>query len=230
MAKDSERDTEAPAEPAHTFGNRRSEHRTGSEVSEDLGAPKDAQIEDTAPQEVAVEGALGPAPDLAVVDSEALQIEIIQPERGIGCKMPYEIYRASVLLMREGVTPRDLQKKYGYGGTTFYEIKARHADIIPSHAQMVNRRDEDLMLKCQDKMAEGMDNGKLSVNQIPFAYGVINTNYANRTGSNVSKSLVIHASVDKNDLGSLLSGAKAKAADYKSTTDDDSPHKNSVDV
>ena len=164
------------------------------------------------------------------MDREALQVEIIQPDRGIGCKMPYEIYRASVLLMREGVTPRDLQAKYGYGGTTFYEIKARHADIIPTHAEMVNRRDEDLMLKCQDKMAEGMDNGKLSVNQVPFAYGVINQNYANRTGSNVSKSLVIHASVDKNDLGSLISGTNTKTADYKSTTDDDSPHKNSTDV
>ena len=225
MAKDRNRDTEAPAEPAHTFGNRRSEHRAGSEVSEDLGAPKDAQIEDTAPQEVAVQGG-----DLAVIDNEAPAIDVVQPSRGCGSRMPYQTYRSIILLLREGVPVVKLSDRYAVSTPTIHELKARHSDDIPTHRALIVGKSENLRELLSDKMTEAVQNGKMSPNQYAFTYGVISDKYHVETGQNGSKHEHIHVQLDKNDLGSLLSGAKSNELDTESSKPDQNDHKNSVDV
>ena len=225
MAKDRKRDTEAAPEPAHLFGGGRREPRTGPEVSEGLGAVKAPESEDTALTEGAVSGS-----DLAVLDAEARALEVVQPERGCGSRMPYQKYRSIILLLREGVPVVKLSDRFAVSTTTIHELKARHSDDIPTHRETIIGKSENLRELLSDKMTEAVQNGKMSPNQYAFTYGVISDKYHVETGQNGSKHEHIHVSVDKNDLGSLLTGTKPQAADYKSTTDDDSPHKNSVDV
>ena len=225
MAKDCKRDTEAPAEPAHTFGNRRSEHRTGSEVSEDLGAVKAPEIEDTAPQEVAVEGG-----DLAILDSEARAIKVVQPPRGSGSRMPYDTYRSIILLLREGVPVVHVSDRFGIATTTIHEMKKRHEDIVPPHRDVMARKSENLREVLSDKMIETVQSGRMSPNQYAFTYGVISQHYQTETGQGGPKHAHVHINLDKNDLGSLLSGAKPNELDTESSKPDQNDHKNSVDV
>lgn len=225
MAKDRKPSPEAAPEPAHLFGGGRGKPRTGQKASEDLGAVKAPQIEDTAPQDGTVSGS-----DLAVLDSEAQALDVVQPDRGIGCRMPYENYRAIVLLLREGVPLVTLADRFGVSRSTIQMLKERHQDIIPSHRQTIIGKSENLRELLSDRMTEAVANGKMSPNQYAFTYGIVSDKYHTETGQNGSKHEHIHVSVDKNDLGSLLSGANAKTADYESATDDDLPHKNSVDV
>ena len=225
MAEDRKPSPEDAAGPAHTFGNRRSKPRAGKEASEDLGAVKGAQGEDTAHQDGTVTGN-----DLAVVDNEGLAIEVVQPPRGSGSRMPFSTYRSIILLLREGVPVVHLSDRFGIATTTIHEMKKRHEDIVPPHRDVMARKSENLREVLSDKMVETVKSGRMSPNQYAFTYGVVSQHYQTETGQSGPKHAHIHINVDKNELSDLLSGANPKTADYKSTTDDDSTHKNSVDV
>ena len=168
---------------------------------------------------------LGPAPDLAVVDKESQQavLAIKKPERGIGSGMPEDTYKAIVMLLREGVPNVIISDRFGYSRATITEIKARHADLIPSHRELMTRKAEGLRELLSDKMVEAVQNGKMSPNQYAFSYGVISDKYMAETGQNSSKSENVHIHLDKNDLGDLLGGLKPGQTDEKSVCVDVNP-------
>ena len=168
---------------------------------------------------------LGPAPDLAVVDKESQQaaLAIQKPERGIGSGMPEDMYKSIVMLLREGVPNVLIADRFGYSRATITEIKARHADIIPSHRELMGRKAEGLRELLSDKMVEAVQNGKMSPNQYAFTYGVVSDKYLTESGQNTNKSESIHLHLDKNDLGELLGGLKGKQTDEKSVCVDVNP-------
>ena len=225
MAPNRKRNPETPTTPAHTFGNRRSEPRTGKEVSADPGTVKAPENADTAPQDRTVSGG-----DLAVLDEEARALDVVQPDRGIGCRMPYANYRAIVLLLREGVPLVTLADRFGVSRSTIQMLKERHQDIIPSHRDTIIGKSENLRELLSDRMTEAVANGKMSPNQYAFTYGIVSDKYHVETGQNGAKHEHIHVSVDKNDISSLLVGSKAKATDNESAGLGKSPPKNSVDI
>jgi len=161
---------------------------------------------------------LGPAPELATVDQEGQAIQVVQPERGSGSRMPYETYRSIVLLLREGVPVVKVSDRYGIATTTIHEVKARHADIIPAHKDLMARKSENLREVLSDKMTEAVQSGRMSPNQYAFTYGVVSQHYLTETGQNQQKHEHIHVSLDKNDLGSLLSGLGGSKPDEKSVS------------
>ena len=150
------------------------------------------------------------------MDNEGQAIQVQQPPRGAGSRMPYETYRAIVLLLREGVPVVKLGDRFGIATTTIHEIKGRHAEIIPSHKDMMARKSENLREVLSDRMTEAVQSGRMSPNQYAFTYGVVSQHYLTETGQNQQKHEHIHVNLDKNDLGSLLSGLNGKSSDEKS--------------
>jgi hypothetical protein len=192
-----------------------------------LPAP-DGKANQPAPTDQAAPGSevanpLGPAPDLAVVDEESQQVIIERPKRGIGSGMPDDTYKAIVMLLREGVPQVLLSDRFGYSRATISEIKARHADIIPSHRDLMTKKSENLRELLSDKMTEAVQNGRMSANQYAFTFGVVSDKYLTETGQNNQKHEHIHVSLDKNELGSLLSGLNGEAAEKKTKGDVDLP-------
>jgi hypothetical protein len=165
-----------------------------------------------------------------VLDAEARALDVVQPNRGCGSRMAYDSYRSIVLLLREGVPVVRLSDRFAVSNTTIHEIKARHADTIPTHRETIIGKSENLRELLSDKMTEAVQNGKMSPNQYAFTYGVISDKYHVETGQNGAKHEHIHVSVDKNDLGALLTGTKADKLDKQSSEPAQSPHKNSVDI
>ena len=168
--------------------------------------------------------------DLAVIDEEARALDIVQPPKGIGCRMPYESYRAIVLLLREGVPLVTLADRFGVSRSTIQMLKERHQDIIPSHRDTIIGKSENLRELLSDRMTEAVANGKMSPNQYAFTYGIVSDKLHVETGQNGAKHEHIHVQLDKNDLGSLISGTKANELDTGSSKPDQNDHKNSVDV
>ena len=169
------------------------------------------------------EMSLGPAADLAVVDNEGQAIQVVQPDRGSGSRMPYETYRTVVLLLREGVPVVKVSDRFGVATTTIHEIKARHAEIIPSHKDLMARKSENLREVLSDKMVEAVESGRMSPNQYAFTYGTVSQHYREETGQSSTKSENIHLHLDKNDLGDLLGGLKSGQTDEKSACVDINP-------
>ena len=79
-------------------------------------------------------------------------------------------------------------------------------------------------------MVDAVQSGRMSPNQYAFTYGVISDKYLTETGQNNQKHEHIHVNLDKNELGSLLSGLNPGHTDEKSVVPDEKPHKNSVET
>jgi hypothetical protein len=167
-------------------------------------------------QTTKVANPLGPAADLAVVDRDGQAIIFEQPKRGSGSKMPNDTYRAIIMLLREGVPVVHLSDRYGVATTTIHEMKKRHDDVIPAHRDVMARKSENLREVLSDKMIETVQSGRMSPNQYAFTYGVISQHYQTETGINQTKHEHIHINLDKNDLGSLLSGLNGTTTDKES--------------
>ena len=141
-----------------------------------------------------------------MLDSEARAIEVVQPSRGSGSRMPFETYRSIILLLREGVPVVHVSDRFGIATTTIHEMKKRHEDIVPPHRDVMARKSENLREVLSDKMMETVRSGRMSPNQYAFSYGVISQHYQTETGQGGTKHEHIHINLDKNDLGSLLGG------------------------
>ena len=166
---------------------------------------------------------LGPAPDLAVIDPDGQAIIFEQPKKGSGSKMPNDTYRSIIMLLREGVPIVHLSDRYGVATTTIHEMKKRHNDVIPPHREVMARKSENLREVLSDKMIESVQSGRMSPNQYAFSYGVISQHYQTEQGIGQTKHEHIHVSLDKNELGSLLSGLSGTTPDKETATDVDLP-------
>ena len=206
---------------AHAEGQPKAVHIVRSGVSDDR-LPADTGATGAAEGVLAAseeETPLGPAPELATVDQETrAAVNIIQPERGIGSGIPYDTYRAIVMLLREGVPMVTIGDRFGYSRTTISEIKARHTDLIPSHRDLMTQKAENLRELLSDAMVDAVQSGRMSPNQYAFTYGIVSDKYMTETGQNQQKHEHIHVSLDKNDLGSLLSGLGGSKPDEKSVS------------
>ena len=214
MAENRKQRPQRQPEALHDQRGGHSDHRAGQD-----GAGANGEAEGV-PSEVAkADQELDEVRDMAVVDPEARAIDVVQPTRGCGSRMPYETYRKLVLLLREGVPVVRLSDRFEVSTTTIHEIKARHADVVPSHREAMVRKSEDLRELLGTKMTESVENGRMSPNQYAFTYGVVSDKYLTETGQNNQKHEHIHVNLDKNDLGSLLSGlnpeGKSGPADEK---------------
>jgi len=192
-----------------------------------LPAP-DGEADQPAPTDQAATGSevanpLGPAPDLAVIDPDGQAIIFEQPKKGSGSKMPNDTYRSIIMLLREGVPIVHLSDRYGVATTTIHEMKKRHNDVIPPHREVMARKSENLREVLSDKMIESVQSGRMSPNQYAFSYGVISQHYQTEQGIGQTKHEHIHVSLDKNELGSLLSGLNGEAAEKKTKGDVDLP-------
>lgn len=230
MGKHSQKGAKDTAQTPDAQRDRKRDNRTRPA----LPAPDGGAGESTQGREAAegreVANPLGPAPDLAVVDSESQKLAVEQPSRGIGSGMPGDTYQAVVALLREGVPNVIISDRFGYSRTTISEIKARHNDVIPSHRDLMAKKSENLRELLSDKMVEAVQSGKMSANQYAFTYGVVSDKYLTETGQNNQKHEHIHVNLDKNDLGSLLSGLNPGHKDEKSVVPDEKPHKNSAET
>ena len=169
---------------------------------------------------------------LAVLDddSKAVALTIVQPKRGAGSRMPEENYKSIVLLLREGVPVTVLSHRFDISTTTIHELKARHADIVPSHRDVMAGKSENLREVLSDQMMETILNGRMSPNQYAFTYGVVSTNYLTETGQNAHKPGVVVVNVGASDLSGLLSSLKEVKPEGESGASGNSPPKNSIDV
>jgi hypothetical protein len=172
------------------------------------------------------------AQGLAVLDSDskAVALTIEQPKRGAGSRMPEESYKSIVLLLREGVPVVKLSHRFGVSTTTIHELKARHADIVPSHRDVMAGKSENLRELLSDQMRDAVENGRMSPNQYAFTYGVISDKYLAETGQNMQKHAHIVVNVGEADLSGLLSSLKGDKSDGESGTSGKAAPENSVDV
>mgnify|MGYP003627199397 CR=1 FL=1 len=130
--------------------------------------------------------------------------------------MPNDTYRSIIMLLREGVPIVHLSDRYGVATTTIHEMKKRHNDVIPPHREVMARKSENLREVLSDKMIESVQSGRMSPNQYAFSYGVISQHYQTEQGIGQTKHEHIHVSLDKNELGSLLSGLNGTTTDKES--------------
>jgi hypothetical protein len=172
------------------------------------------------------------AQDLAVLDDDAkaVALTIVQPKRGAGSRMPEENYKSIVLLLREGVPVVKLSHRFGVSTTTIHELKARHADIVPSHRDVMAGKSENLREVLSDEMRNAVLSGRMSPNQYAFTYGVISNHYLTETGQNMQKHAHIVVNVGASDLSGLLSSLKGDKPEGESGTSGNPPPKNSIDV
>lgn len=211
MAENSTEGAPNRAQTAHNERDRLSAHRGRKKLPDAHKAPPRASSGRTKSLPSSNVGG-----ELAVLDDEALAIQIVQPERGIGSRMPADVYHRICLLLREGVPPTTLSDRFGYSRTTIATIKTRHADIIPSHREQMTGKAENLRELLSDKMVEAVKNGRMSPNQYAFTYGVVTDKYLTESGQNGQKHEHIHVNVTKNELSDLLSGANRRESDSKS--------------
>jgi len=165
-----------------------------------------------------------------VLDDEAKAAEVIQPGHGIGCRMPYESYRSIVLLLREGVPLVKLADRFGVSRSTIQIIKDRHADLVPSHRDMMAGKSERLREVLSDEMLEAVRSGRMSPNQYAFTFGIVSDKYLTETGQNMQKHAHIVVNVGEADLSGLLSSLKGDKPEGESGTSGDSPPKSSIDA
>ena len=224
MANDSDSSAPDTSQPIISVGGQERDDRPGEESPRVVRKTR-KPARQSSPVQVS-EQALAVLDD----DSKAVALTIEQPKRGAGSRMPEENYKSIVLLLREGVPVVKLSHRFGVSTTTIHELKARHADIVPSHRDVMAGKSENLREVLSDQMLDTVLSGRMSPNQYAFTYGVVSTNYLTETGQNTQKHAVVVVNVGASDLSGLLSGIKATKPDRQSGASGNSPKENSIDV
>ena len=137
------------------------------------------------------------------------ELVILQPDHGVGSRMPAGKYQELVRYLADGGTLINASAKYGMALSTIQIIRTRHSDICPSHRKVMVQRMESIREQLIDSMEEDISADKMPRGIKPIAFGIICDKYSAETGQNVQKHEHIHAILPAGEVKTALSRLKA---------------------
>ena len=170
------------------------------------------------------EAGLSCSSELDEVSGEAI---VVQPKKGVGCKMPEENYVGCVKDMIEGKPMAAVCAHREISRSALEIIRKRHSDVIPTRAQQNISKIQDLHEATTDLMMELTKEGKMPRGVLPVQFGIIFDKLAAATGNNVQKHQHLHAFVPQKEVNSMLDGLVAPKEDKKSSHSDEKTHETS---
>lgn len=134
---------------------------------------------------------------------------VVQPEKGVGCKMDPKKYKQVVLDMRNGVSMYKVAADHGIGRSTVELIRHRHPDIIPSRSKQAVDRLHEVHEATSDLLLKLTTEKKLPPGVVPIAFGIAFDKLSAALGTNVQKHEHIHAVLPQDDVKTALSSLRA---------------------
>jgi len=153
------------------------------------------------------------AAEAGIVPSELDEVTgepvVVQPEKGVGCKMDPETYRQVVLDMKNGVAMYKVAANHKVGTSALQLIRHRHADIIPSRSRQAVDRLHEVHEATSDLLLKLTTERKLPPGVVPIAFGIAFDKLSAALGTNVQKHEHIHAVLPQDDVKTALSSLRA---------------------
>ena len=152
---------------------------------------------------------------------------VVQPVKGVGCKMDPDTYRQVVLDMKNGVSMYEVAAKHEVSRSSVELIRKRHADIIPTRQKQAIDKLQEVHEVTSDLLLKLAKEKKLPPGVVPVAFGIAADKLSAALGTNVQKHEHIHAVLPQDDVKTALGGLKA---DVQSTPGPQKPHKTDENV
>ena len=134
---------------------------------------------------------------------------VVQPDKGVGCKMEPDKYRQVVLDMKNGVSMYEVAAKHEVSRSSVELIRKRHADIIPTRQKQAIDKLHEVHEATSDLLLKLAKEKKLPPGVVPVAFGICFDKLSAALGTNIQKHEHIHAVLPQDDVKTALSGLKA---------------------
>lgn len=164
---------------------------------------------------------------LSELDPDTGEPIVIQPEKGVGCRMTAEKYSSLVLDMRRGKPMCHIVVDSEVTLSALSIIRARHKDIIPSRAKQSLDKLHEVHEVSADLVLRLVRENKIPPGVAPILFGVSFDKLSTALGTNIQRHEHIHAVLPQDDVKTALSSLKA---DPEPAIDVEIAHKNRGEI
>ena len=155
-------------------------------------------------------------------NAKQLTKDIVQPDKGVGCRLEPDTYQGIAAGLVAGRTVADLAESYGVAPSTVSVLRHRHFESIPDHKRRLATKMGMAAERATDRIIEKLEKDEVSASQASVIAGIC-TEKALMLLDQQPVTVVKHISVKEDNIADVLDRlprANAAPLDEQSGADD----------